>query len=124
MNAALPIVVVLMCQPRFAPRVRDGTKTQTDRPPRKRPVKVGDRLSLRMWTGRPYRSKQQVLREAVCVGVDPVRIATNGIARGEFFFSLPHAFARADGFADWPDMRDWFQVTHGLPFEGVVISWK
>jgi hypothetical protein len=50
---------VLMFQPRFAPLVEAGTKTQTIRPVRRRPIVVGDELSLRAWTGLPYRSPQQ-----------------------------------------------------------------
>lgn len=34
------------------------------------------------------------------------------------------AFARADGFADWAEMRGWFEAAHGLPFAGVLIEWE
>ena len=53
-----PRTVVLMCQAQFAPMVESGDKRRTIRPRRKRPVKMGDHVSLRQWTGKPYRSKQ------------------------------------------------------------------
>ena len=31
--------------------------------------------------------------------------------------------ARADGFDDWEYMLNWFEKTHGLPFEGLLIRW-
>lgn len=52
---------VLMFKEQFAEAVKSGTKLQTIRPPRKRPINVNDVLSLRKWTGRPYASKQQCL---------------------------------------------------------------
>ena len=110
---------VILFQPQFADKVRDGSKLQTIRPPRKREIHPGDELSLRRWTGAPYRSKQEVLREAVCVEVEPI------LLRDWSYGSDKHldALARADGFADWPEMRDWFRATHGLPFRGVLIRW-
>ena len=33
-------------------------------------------------------------------------------------------FARADGFTDWNEMREWFKAEHGLPFDGVVLYWQ
>jgi hypothetical protein len=61
---------VIMFQDRFAELVRGGDKCQTIRwSARCRP---GDVLSLRRWTGKPYRSKQETLREAVCTAVSPV----------------------------------------------------
>lgn len=34
------------------------------------------------------------------------------------------AFARADGFAGWAEMRDWFDRRYGLPFAGECIEWR
>jgi hypothetical protein len=34
------------------------------------------------------------------------------------------AFAKSDGFSNWQEMVDWFQATHGLPFEGHLIMWE
>jgi len=124
-------MTVIMFQGRFAPLVVAGTKTQTIRQPRKRPVKVGDRLSLRQWSGAAYRSPQVVLRETVCIGVGRIIIRDSGITRVNIFGSWEHVrynfidtFAIADGFSDWEDMANWFRKAHGLPFEGVLIRWQ
>jgi hypothetical protein len=49
-----------MFQDRFADKVRDGRKLHTIRKTAR--CKVGDTLSLRRWSGTPYRSKQELLR--------------------------------------------------------------
>lgn len=122
-----------MFKPQFAWLVERGEKLQTVRPVPKRMPKVGDKISARAWTGKPYRSKQRVLMESTICAVEPVEIApwTLKIGRGENFRCYTHprdteqldAFARADGFADFGELFEWFAVTHGLPFEGVLISW-
>ena len=103
-----------MFQPRFHDAVRSGEKTQTIRPPRKRPIKPGDYLSLRRWIDRPYRSKQKILRMAHCESCEPITIDA-GFNDNEM--------ALADGFADAAEMREWFANTHGLPFSGELIRW-
>ena len=104
----------LLFSRRFAPAVEAGTKRQTIRPPRKRPIRAGDQLSLREWTGAPYRSKQRTLGFGVCMSVEPVEIGLDFADDEE---------SRRDGFADAADMRQWFEATHGLPFHGLRISW-
>lgn len=47
---------VRMFKPQFAPLVESGKKLQTVRPTPKRMPKPGDKISLREWTGLPYRS--------------------------------------------------------------------
>lgn len=121
---------VIMFQPRFAALVESGEKLQTVRPTPKRLVRVGDKLSLRQWTGKPYRSKQRVLREAIVTQVqtiwfDGCNIRLDGwnIAAGFFPTSPEHEFARADGFRGVVEMAEWFESTHRLPFTGIVIKW-
>ena len=113
---------VILFQDWKAAKVKDGSSLQTIRPPRKRPIHPGDELSLRRWTGKPYRSKQEVLREAVCSEVMGIEISKLFVT-----YSVPgpglDALAHADGFRDWPEMREWFRKTHGLPFVGVLIRW-
>lgn len=123
-------MTVILFSPRFAPLVENGAKLQTIRKERKRPIKVGDMLSLRTWEGVPRRSKQRILREPTpCIGIDAISIDEEGVAVEEPEFMLYlmntglNAFAQADGFCDWYDMRDWFHDTHGLPFTGVLIRW-
>jgi hypothetical protein len=115
--------MVRMFKPQFAPLVESGVKCQTVRPTPVRMPKPGDAISLRAWTGLPYRSKQRVLREAtVCrvayVDITEVCVAVN---------STPEPceeFARADGFKDFSAMVEWFRAAHGLPFEGILIQWR
>jgi hypothetical protein len=125
-------VVVLMFMPRFAPLVECGSKLQTVRPPRKRPIQVGDIASLREWTGEPYRSPQRILREAKVIAVESVsfdyllswmhdsklKVSIDGS------LSDPQEFAIKDGFSGWPDMAMWFSETHGFPFRGTLIKWE
>jgi hypothetical protein len=119
---------VRMFKPQFAGLVEAGTKVQTVRPTPKRMPEAGDKISLRCWVDKPYRSKQRVLREAVITRVDAfsidcfptLRINDLGLkTRREC-----DEFARADGFEDYPALLEWFRDTHGLPFEGVVIYWS
>ena len=112
---------MILFQDRFAGKVRDGSKPHTIRKTAR--CKPGDTLSLRRWTGKPYRSKQEVLREAVCAAVTPVEINRFGADLGDVFVHCPDTLARHDGFTGWPEMREWFERTHGLPFHGFVIEW-
>jgi hypothetical protein len=116
-----------MFKPQFAPLVESGAKRQTVRPTPKRMPRPGDRISLRCWSGAPYRSKQRVLREAEISEVHHALIDANGVnlyERDAAWAPDADSFARADGFADWPAMRAWFEETHGLPFRGVVLYWQ
>jgi hypothetical protein len=88
--------------------------------------RAGDTISLRYWLGAPYRSRQRIIREAEIREVHHVIIDANGVKLYDEIASAPDrdAFARADGFADWPEMRAWFSAEHGLPFSGIVIFWN
>lgn len=117
----------------FAARVADGSKRQTIRPPRKRPISPGDVLSLREWEGSPYRSPQRILRHALCSAVEPIRLdgmvesyapLRVDLAGGRLWPSEAEAFARADGFPTAGDMARWWRKFHALPFEGEVIRWE
>ena len=113
---------VIMFQDRFAAKVRDGSKCQTIRLTAR--CKPGDTLSLRRWTGKPYRSKQEVLQEVVCKAVTAIEINRFGVEIiGDTFIHCPDTMARSDGFSGWAEMRDWFEGVHGLPFGGYVIEW-
>lgn len=119
---------VRLFKPRFAALVEAGEKWQTVRPTPKRMPRAGDTISLRCWTGAPYRSKQRVLREAVIHEVRDILISDEGVCMydqrdGAGWAPGEHGFAKADGFASWPEMLEWFRETHGLPFEGIVLFW-
>jgi hypothetical protein len=113
---------VRMFKPQFAALVESGKKLQTVRPTPKRMPKVGDKISLRCWTDKPYRSKQRVLMESTITEISMVDITENGISVNSYAEPCDD-FARADGFRDFFELRDWFRATHGLPFEGIVIHW-
>lgn len=118
-------MTTLMFQERFAPLVTSGTKRQTIRPRRKKPIKVGDQLSLRKWSGKAYRSPQVVLLDAVCT-----RTANVEIGEWEILIDgqvlrpdQKQSLAQADGFKDAAEMITWFAATHDLPFVGTLIVW-
>lgn len=120
---------VITFQPRFTPGVRDGTKLCTMR--KRAGCKAGDVLSLREWTGKPYRSKQREIARRVCTGVKEVRIYADrdGMVHIEVDGVLRPAgerdrFARADGFGGLEDMVLWLCQNHGgVEFEGWLIEW-
>lgn len=120
---------VRMFKPQFAGKVECGEKLQTVRPEPKRMPQVGDLISLRAWTDKPYRSKQRVLREAEVRDVGKITITEVGYEVWDDGWKVMmteksrNAFARADGFEDWPALVGWFRETHGLPFHGILIKW-
>jgi hypothetical protein len=118
---------VRMFKPQFADAVENGTKLQTVRPRPKRMPKPGDTISCRCWTEKPYRSKHRILKTTVVTQVSDIeltsmhRIKLAGLILN---FEDAIAFAKADGFPSPGAMFEWFDNTHGLPFEGIVIIWK
>ena len=125
-----PRKFVRMVKPRFAPAVRSGDKTQTFRPTPKIMPQPGDLLSLRVWDGRPYWSKQLPLIDTTVLRVRPARVTEAGIVMehsdGNRLLAGDDAdrFARADGFSDWAEMKAWMTKEHKrLPVVGVVIYW-
>lgn len=121
---------VVMFQNRFGDKVKSGAKRQTIRPVPKRIPRRGDTLSLRCWSGKPYRSKQRVLIQTTLEQIKFCRIDKKGIlltvAEGVDALQGESAdrFAREDGFKDWSEMREWFRLEHCLPFYGVVLYWR
>lgn len=118
-----------MFMPRFAPLVKERQKLQTVRPNRKIPIKVGDELSFRQWSGTPYASPQIVLGESVCTKTEPFTLTRTSsdmsfIYLGSSVCCDDDGFARADGFESFQDMVKWFTENHKLPFDGTVIYWK
>jgi hypothetical protein len=117
-----------MCQSRFVGKIVSNDKLQTIR--KKARCKPGDVLSLREWTGKPYRSKQREIARRQCLQVKKVRLC---FARdGKFIVEVDgkavrslDAFAKADGFTDFDDMVRWFLQTHGMEeFNGELIRWN
>ncbi len=136
---------VLLFEPRFAERVADGRKRQTIRETAR--CKPGDRLSLRRWSGKPYRSSQVELARGVCTEVLPVSIGHgeygDGLRVGDRDLGYDGVdgasrqrindrmhFAQADGFASMTELLDFFRNRQqrgkpaAWPFTGVVIRWE
>jgi len=123
-------MIVIMFQNRFAELVRVGAKRQTIRKRRKRRIHPKDDLSLRRWTGLPYRSKQETLRLTQCSSVHPIRMS---VFRGELRVRVNDrrldevqvvALAQADGFKTTAEMKEWFETNHSFPFDGDLICWN
>ena len=115
---------VRMFMPQFAALVKSGVKLQTVRKIPKRMPKAGDKISLRAWSGLPYRSPQTVLAESEITKVETVTIDRDLLIVTPFCPRTRLSFAQADGFASWDELVAWFESTHALPFEGIVIYWK
>lgn len=101
-------------------------KTQTIRLPRKHPIKPGDTLYL--YTDMRTKACRK-LGEVRCKSVEPfsIRHFPDGyavaVACRELGAEEAEAMAIADGFDEFFGMIDWFEDTHGLPFEGVLVKW-
>ena len=129
-------------QARFAPLVESGAKTQTIRKRRKdgRDPKPGDRLVL--YTGMRTKACRK-LGDGIVTSADPITISRLrphsmpywevyrgeeqgywGADRCERPQDADRRFARRDGFRSWSEMYAWFEATHGLPFEGLLIRWR
>lgn len=102
-------------QARFAAAVESGQKRQTLRRPRKTPIRPGD--TLRLYTGLMHKGAR-LLREVECVFVEPICFTECGA----YGYNV-HDFAKADGFKDWWEMRNWFHKQYGLPVSLILIKW-
>ena len=140
---------VVMFQNRFVPRVISGEKHHAIRGLRKgdRQIKAGDELSLRYWSGLPYRSKQVLMHDVVCCKSSEIILtdgddveADVGLPQGNVMIhdnSDPHVniegvrlddeqaetLAHQDGFGSFAEMLDWHRNASGLPKVGRLIEW-
>jgi len=114
---------------RFAPLVESGAKRQTIRAMRKdgRDPAPGD--VLHHYTGMRTKACRK-LREEVCTSAEPIGILTDGrvllVDGNGVRFLDPMAIgelAEADGFCSVGEFYDFFNKTHGLPFNGLLIKW-
>ena len=117
----------IMCQAQFEPMILSGRKPHTVRRKRKKPLRIGQPLSLRVWTGKPYRSKQREFHYSTVKKVVPFHLDYSDvmIVDGVHLSILAqNDFAWHDGFENADEMRKWFLKTHAFPFDGEVIYWR
>lgn len=116
---------VLNYQSEFGALVELRIKPHTIRPFGKRPYQVGD--CLHHFTG--MRTKQcRRLGFDMCTSVRRITITDCTVMidmPAPLLFIVPplDRFAKADGFLDWAEMRQWFANRYGLPFVGQLIQW-
>lgn len=117
-------MIVRTLQPRFTVRGTDGKlriipgKIGTIR---LKPWTVGRTYDIRIWTGLPYRSKQEHVAFVTVANATEMLIPSEIMAFERLYWD---AFAVSDGFKDWPDMRAWFDKTHGLPCAAWHMRWR
>lgn len=128
---------VRLFQPEFRLPIVRGEKVGTIRPKSVQEPQLGDVIDCRMWSGKPYRSKQVKISEHIIVGVYPVVIHVGGMivsipakkldrimyqesAKGRRKLDL---IAQGDGFQSWKEMQAWFAARYDLPFRGTWIYW-
>jgi hypothetical protein len=109
---------------------REWPKRQTIRAYR-RNGHVGLRGEMQLYYG--MRTRQcRLIGRAICIGRSDITIdflkqticVESEIAEPEYVKDLD-AFAREDGFADWPDMLGFWGEEHGfLTFKGLLIHWE
>lgn len=109
---------VILFKERFRDPILSGVKTSTIR--KKARCRAGDTLSLRCWTGKPYRSKQMTFATRICAGVMPVVIeeghmVMNGIPVNK---AMREALALTDGFERFRDMEDFLKRPTDSPLLG------
>ena len=127
---------VYMFRRRFRKPIVAGVKDQTLRAPRKRKTKVGDLISIREWTGKPYRSTQRryawgrcVYSGSALIHVYPgagVHVSLDGRVLRP---AEVERFARRDGFEGAADFALWYlRDAPDAPGPGVhprdVVRWK
>lgn len=131
MNTAAKVHSIMFSE-RFAAAVRDGSKRQTIRPPRRRLLSPGDMVVLKRWTAMPYRSRQEILGLGTVLDVRPIEIHPGVIYLDGTLLTATEAesFSRADGFDSLAEFVEWFRRTHPgtvespTGFRGIVIRWE
>lgn len=122
-------MAVLMFRPQYRPKITSGIKSNTIRPERRRKLKIGQPVSLRVWSGKPYRSPQIEFGRAVIDTVRQIMIEPDAVTLYLPLEKITGAalenFAVKDGFSAWNEMVGFFRETHkSLPFRGSLIVWR
>lgn len=94
--------------------------------------KRGDYFSPRIWSGKPYKSKQVIIAPDIVIEkVWDIEIWKEGIytnagipeGKGQYRLVSLADLAKNDGLSI-QDLIDWFNVKEGKPFRGQIISWN
>ena len=107
----------------FKEKILSGEKIHTIRPETNK-WKIGDQISMRYWTGKPYHSKQEIFCEKFEV-VELIPISINFekdlviIYDIAYDLSLFHKVAKNDGL-NMQQFTSWFKNE----FKGVIIAWE
>lgn len=107
----------------FKEKILSGEKIHTIRPETNK-WKIGDQISMRYWTGKPYHSKQEIFCEEFEV-VELIPISINfkkdlvTIYEFAYDLSLFHEVAKKDGL-NMQQFTSWFKNE----FKGVIIAWE
>ena len=109
-------------QDRFASMVQDGSKRQTIRRERRRPIRPGDRLVL--YAGLRTKKARKLLEDK-CKRASKIEIGERYVkVDGNLLDPLERtALAVADGFLGPAGFYEFFRERYGLPFKGVLIGW-
>jgi len=88
--------------------------------------KVGDKFSPRVWSGKPYRSKQIIIAPIIeikrvwHIEIINNKVIINGVYYGEYGSVNVDTLARNDGLTP-ADMESWFGKKF---FSGQIICWN
>lgn len=84
--------------------------------------KAGETFSARVWSDKPYRSKQIEFAELTIKKIWDIEFDENGvIAINGFYTDKDYEIAMNDGLAE-DDFYSWFPM--GKPFKGQIICWN
>jgi hypothetical protein len=119
-------MIVKLFKPEFAEKIRAGIKRSTIRPRPERWPQIWTPISLRQWSGKPYRSPQIILATATITAARycTVRAGSIEIDRRELDYCDLCALAAKEGFDDFAQMLFWFIRNHQLPLDGILIEWS
>jgi hypothetical protein len=123
---------IFMVKPQWEEKIRRGHKTSTIRPLRKRKPVEGDIAEFRVWTGKPYRSKQRIIGEAVISLVDEIEMSEDGVEPLDENLKIRVGYiddtvAAHDGFLNYAALWQWFRQEYGqnlASFQGMRTCWE
>jgi hypothetical protein len=132
----MPNIINITFMPRFVKPIRNDEKDHTMRRGTKG-AQADD--TLHMWTGREYNARGEVVKQGTLFA-KAVVVRTGGCYVGEDACSITtkagwtrhltneyqrNEFARADGLADFAELKELLTRFYGpLPFRGAIIHYK